>query len=130
MDKGNESMAVIIPGEHIAMIEEFEGGKNTYVLDGDIRAATVGIPSYDLKRHIVKIKQKNSPILAKIGDIVVGYVEMLFGNMLNHFLYYFICQSIRHRIISPTCCNQGFVNCIRYLRLPETDHSAISLFYK
>ena len=88
MGKGNESMAVIVPGEHIAMIEEFEGGKNTYVLDGDIRAATVGIPSYDLKRHIVKIKQKNSPVLAKIGDIVVGYVEMLFGNMMSIRILY------------------------------------------
>lgn len=39
MDKGNESTAVIVPGEHVALIEEFESGKNTYVLDGDIRGS-------------------------------------------------------------------------------------------
>ena len=88
MGKGNESSTVIVPGEHIALIEEFEGGKNTYVLDGDIRASTVGIALYDLKRHIVKIKQKNSPVLAKIGDIVIGYVEMLFGNMMSIRILY------------------------------------------
>src|SRR5215467_1305229 len=84
----SESKTVIVPGDHIALIEEFEGGKNTYILDGDIRAATVGIPIYDLKRHIVKIKQKNSPMLAKIGDTVVGHVEMLFGAMMSIRILY------------------------------------------
>jgi exosome complex component CSL4 len=84
----SESNTVIVPGDHIALIEEFEGGKNTYVLDGDIRAATVGVPIYDLKRHIVKIKQKNSPMLAKIGDTVVGHVEMLFGTMMSIRILY------------------------------------------
>lgn len=84
----SESKTVIVPGDHIALIEEFEGGKNTYVLNGDIRAATVGIPLYDLKRHIVKVKQKNSPMLAKIGDTVVGHVEMLFGNMMSIRILY------------------------------------------
>lgn len=88
MGKGNEPTTVIVPGEYVALIEEFEGGKNTYVLDGNIRSATVGLPMYDLKRHIVKIKQKNSPMLAKIGDTVVGYIEMLFGNMMSVRILY------------------------------------------
>lgn len=88
MGKGNEPTTVIVPGEYVALIEEFEGGKNTYVLDGNIRSATVGLPMYDLKRHIVKIKQKNSPMLAKIGDTVVGYIEMLFGSMMSVRILY------------------------------------------
>lgn len=88
MGKGNEPTTVIVPGEYVALIEEFEGGKNTYVLDGNIRSTTVGLPMYDLKRHIVKIKQKNSPMLAKIGDTVVGYIEMLFGSMMSVRILY------------------------------------------
>ncbi|MFZ0327681.1 MAG: exosome complex RNA-binding protein Csl4 [Nitrososphaeraceae archaeon] len=88
MGKGKEPTTVIVPGEYVALIEEFEGGKNTYVLDGNIRSATVGLPMYDLKRHIVKIKQKNSPMLAKIGDTVVGYIEMLFGSMMSVRILY------------------------------------------
>jgi exosome complex component CSL4 len=88
MGKGNEPTTVIVPGEYVALIEEFEGGKHTYVLDGNIRSATVGLPMYDLKRHIVKIKQKNSPMLAKIGDTVVGYIEMLFGSMMSVRILY------------------------------------------
>ena len=32
----------IFPGEQVALIEEFEGGKNTYTINGDIRSTAVG----------------------------------------------------------------------------------------
>ena len=73
----------ILPGEQIASIEEFEVGKNTYVNNGLVRSSAVGTKVYDFKRRIVKIDQKNSPMLPKIGDIIVGYIEMLFGSMFS-----------------------------------------------
>jgi exosome complex component CSL4 len=74
----------MLPGEHIASIEEFEGGKNTYLApDGIVRSAAVGKKVFDLKRRIVKVDQKNSPMLPKVGDIIVGYVEMLFSSMIS-----------------------------------------------
>jgi exosome complex component CSL4 len=79
----------ILPGEQIASIEEFEGGKNTYLTeDGTIRSAAVGTKVYDLKRRIVKIEQKNSPMLPKVGDILVGYVEMIFASMVSVKILY------------------------------------------
>lgn len=73
-----------LPGEQIASIEEFEGGKNTYLSqDGTVRSAAVGTKVYDLKRRIVKIDQKNSPLLPKVGDIIVGYIDMLFSSMIS-----------------------------------------------
>lgn len=73
----------ILPGDHLAYIEEFESGKNTYVFNGSIRAANVGTKTYDFRTRTVRIDQKKSPMLPKIGDILVGYVEMLFGSMLS-----------------------------------------------
>jgi exosome complex component CSL4 len=74
----------MLPGEHVASIEEFEGGRNTYLAsDGTVRSTTVGTRVYDLKRRIVKIEQKNSPMLPKIGDVIVGYAEMLFSSMVS-----------------------------------------------
>ena len=74
----------MLPGEHVASIEEFEGGKNTYLAsDGEVRSASIGTRVYDLKRRVVKIEQKNSPMLPKVGDIIVGYVEMLFSSMVS-----------------------------------------------
>ena len=74
---------LILPGDHLAYIEEFESGKNTYVYNGSIRAANVGTKTYDFRTRTVRIDQKKSPMLPKIGDILVGYVEMLFGSMLS-----------------------------------------------
>lgn len=89
---GNKETAVeqpILPGDHVASIEEFEGGKNTYLAaDGTIRSAAIGTKVYDLKRRIVKIEQKNSPMLPKVGDIVVGYVDMLFSSMVSVKMLY------------------------------------------
>ncbi|MDQ3726652.1 MAG: hypothetical protein M3307_00245, partial [Thermoproteota archaeon] len=79
----------MLPGEHIASIEEFEGGKNTYVAsDGTMRSAALGTKVYDLKRRIVKVDQKNSPMLPKVGDIIVGYVDMLFSSMVSVKILY------------------------------------------
>jgi len=88
MEKVKLSAAPILPGEQVASIEEFEGGKNTYVSDGTVRSAALGTKVYDLKRRIVKIDQKNSPMLPKIGDVLVGYIEMLFGSMISVRILY------------------------------------------
>ena len=74
----------MLPGEHVASIEEFEGGKGTYLAaDGSVRSAAVGVKIYDLKRRVVKVEQRNSPMLPKVGDVIVGYIEMLFSSMIS-----------------------------------------------
>ena len=83
MIKDKNAVTPIFPGEQVALIEEFEGGKNTYITDGTIRSKAVGTRVYDFKRRIVKINPKNSPMLPKIGDVLVGYIEMLFGSMMS-----------------------------------------------
>ena len=88
MKTQRRSALPILPGEQLASIEEFEGGKNTYVNNGLVRSSAVGTKVYDFKRRIVKIDQKNSPMLPKIGDIVVGYIEMLFGSMFSMRILY------------------------------------------
>jgi len=84
-----EDSKPILPGEHVASIEEFEGGKGTYLApDGTVRAAAVGTKIYDLKRRIVKVEPKNPPMLTKVGDIIVGYVEMMFSSMVSMKVLY------------------------------------------
>lgn len=79
----------ILPGEQLASIEEFEGGKNTYMTaDGTIRSAAVGTKVLDLKRRVIKVEQKKAPMLPKIGDIIVGYVEMIFASMISVKILY------------------------------------------
>jgi exosome complex component CSL4 len=98
MSKLKQSPDPILPGESVASIEEFEGGKNTYIDNGLIRSAAVGHKVLDFKRRTARIEQKNPPILPKLGDILVGYVEMLFSSMM----------SIRVLYINDTKSTSGF----------------------
>ncbi|AIF85238.1 putative RNA-binding protein (consists of S1 domain and a Zn-ribbon domain) [Candidatus Nitrososphaera evergladensis SR1] len=82
--ENNNKVMIMLPGEQVASIEEFEGGKNTYLTqDGTIRSAAIGTKAMDLKRRVIKIEPKNAPMLPKIGDILVGYVEMIFASMIS-----------------------------------------------
>src|ERR687888_1376932 len=88
MKKDKITALPILPGEQVASIEEFEPGKNTYIHNGSVRSTALGVKVYDFKRRIVKIDQKNSPMLPKIGDIIIGHIEMLFGNMFSVRILY------------------------------------------
>jgi exosome complex component CSL4 len=73
----------VIPGTSLSVIEEFESGKNTFVVDGEVRSSVIGKPIVNMVDRILTVTQKNSPMIPKIGDIVVGYIDMLFGNMIS-----------------------------------------------
>lgn len=78
----------IIPGKSLAIIEEFDAGKNTYLDEGEVRSSVIGKSSANMVDRILSVKQKNPPMIPKIGDIVVGYIDMLFGNMISVRIVY------------------------------------------
>jgi len=78
-----KTSGMVFPGEYIAEIEEFDAGNNTFTLDGTIRSTVMGNKTYDSKRRTIKIDPINPQELPKIGDIVMGFVEMLFGPMIS-----------------------------------------------
>lgn len=82
-----KTSGMVFPGEYIAEIEEFQAGNNTFVLDGTIRSSVLGKKEYDFKRRTIKIDPINSQELPKIGDVVMGFVEMLFGSMISVKLF-------------------------------------------
>jgi exosome complex component CSL4 len=82
-----KTIGMVFPGEYIAEIEEFQAGNNTFVLDGTIRSSVLGKKEYDFKRRTIKIDPINSQELPKIGDVVMGFVEMLFGSMISVKLF-------------------------------------------
>ena len=79
----NRKLNGTIPGIALSVIEEFDPGKNTFVTDGNIRSSVIGEPIINMTDRILNIEQKNAPLIPKIGDILVGYIDMLFGNMIS-----------------------------------------------
>jgi len=76
--------SVTLPGDKVASIEEFEGTDGTYESNGSVRSSRIGKTVFDLKKRVVKIDHKaRSPLLPKVGDVVVGFVDMASGNMVS-----------------------------------------------
>src|SRR5215471_15762477 len=88
MEKQKRADIKTMPGEQLASIEEFEAGKNTYITNGTLRSNAIGTRIYDFRKRTAKVQQINPPMLPKIGDIIVGYVEMLFGSMMSVRILY------------------------------------------
>ena len=78
----------LLPGDHIAYIEEFESGKDTYVSDGSVRSSALGLRNYNLKHRMVSVDRKNKAKFPKIGDEIIGYIEMLFSSMISIKILY------------------------------------------
>jgi len=117
-----KTSGMVFPGEYIAEIEEFEAGRNTFILDGTIRSSILGKKEYDFKRRTIKIDQINSQELPKIGDVVMGFVEMLFGSMISVKLFYVnnrLYTSGLSAIASARMGNKGW-NRDRYNKKPKS----------
>lgn len=67
---------IALPGEKLCVIEEFAPGENTFVSkDGEVLSATIGFPSYDLKRHLVSVEPLKKVSKPKVGDLVLCEVK-------------------------------------------------------
>lgn len=79
---------VTLPGEKVASIEEFEGGNGTYESDGVIRASMMGKVNFDFKKRVAKVEEVKRALVPKAGDIVVGFIDMVPGNMVSMRILY------------------------------------------
>ena len=118
----NKASGIVLPGDCIAEIEEFEAGNNTFTLDGTIRSTALGKREYDFRRRTIKIDPISSHEFPKIGDVVMGFVEMLFGPMVSVKLFFIndkFYSSGLSAIASARTSNKGW-NRDRYNRKPKT----------
>ncbi len=66
---------MIIPGDKLAVIEEFEAGEGTYVKDGAIRANTLGVVHKNLAERKIEVKRRRTCRIPAAGDVIIGQVE-------------------------------------------------------
>ena len=70
-----------LPGDKIAIIEEFETGENTFDDGQSIRSLVVGISEFDKINRIAKINESKKPAVAKVNDVITGNISALMNNM-------------------------------------------------
>ena len=70
-----------LPGDKIAIIEEFETGENTFDDGQSIRSLVIGTSEFDKTNRIVKINEMRKPAVAKVDDVITGNISALMNNM-------------------------------------------------
>ena len=77
-----------MPGDKLAVSEEFLPGKHTYDDSGLIRALTVGSVQKDVKNMEISVKPAIEPEVIKVDDWVTGQVEGVQSNSANVHIYF------------------------------------------
>ncbi len=72
---------MVLPGDEVAVAEEFEPGEGTYERDGLIFASMPGILLLDTRDRVARIRPFNPPAELKAGDIVYAVVDDIRGMM-------------------------------------------------
>jgi exosome complex component CSL4 len=72
---------MVLPGDEIAVAEEFEPGEGTYERGGLVFASTPGVLYLDPENRVAKVRPFNPPAELKVGDIVYGVVDDIRGMM-------------------------------------------------
>ena len=73
-----------LPGEALAVVEEFEPGEGTYSIGDSIRASSLGTAEFDLKERKVIVKSPvKKQMLPSKGNTVEGVVETAMPSVAN-----------------------------------------------
>jgi exosome complex component CSL4 len=78
----------VLPGDRLAVSEEFLPGPNTYDDAGLIRALRAGSVFKDAKNMEISVKPASEPEIIKVDDWVTGQVEAVQANSANVHIYF------------------------------------------
>tara|TARA_B100000315_G_scaffold224636_1_gene230300 strand:+ start:4139 stop:4702 length:564 start_codon:yes stop_codon:yes gene_type:complete len=73
-----------VPGEKLAVAEEFEGRDGTYLADGVVRSQVMGEAIYEMTDRTITVTARRSLTkLPRPGDVVIGTVDTATPNVVN-----------------------------------------------
>ncbi len=78
----------VLPGDKVAVSEEFLPGQHTYDAGGLIRALTAGTVVKDTKSMEISVKPAARPEIIKVDDWVTGQVESAQANSANVHIFF------------------------------------------
>jgi exosome complex component CSL4 len=64
----------VLPGDEVAIAEEYMSGEGTYEADGKIFASAIGELDLDPKEKVAKVVLENPPVVLMEGDTVIAEV--------------------------------------------------------
>jgi exosome complex RNA-binding protein Csl4 len=77
----------VLPGDKIAVIEEFLPDETCYEQDGSIYSSVIGRVVTDSQKHKISVEPDIHPQIAKEGDVAMGRVEFVKKQMASVEIY-------------------------------------------
>ena len=71
-----------IPGDKIAIIEEYEGGMNTFEDGHNVRSSVIGTTNIDKKNRVAQVQNSKFSGIPKVNDLVIGTVAAVMSSMI------------------------------------------------
>jgi exosome complex component CSL4 len=88
MNMKSEGKKRVLPGDALAISEEFLPGKNAYDADGTIRALLTGTLTKDLRQREIGVNPVSVAKVPSVGDVVTGQIETAQSSVSNLKIYY------------------------------------------
>lgn len=64
----------VLPGDEVAIAEEYMSGEGTYERDGKVYASAVGELDLDQREKVARVVLDNPPVVLREGDVVLGEI--------------------------------------------------------
>ena len=71
----------VLPGEELAVVEEYEAGEGTYEENGRVYAAQPGVLALDAEHRVARVTPFNPPAHLAVGDVIYGNVTDIRSSM-------------------------------------------------
>src|ERR1700683_1164498 len=84
----NKQEQKVLPGDALAVAEEFLPGNNAYDADGIIRALQTGVVVKDMKGKEINAKSTAVMRIPDVGDVVTGQIEVAQSSTSNLKIFY------------------------------------------
>ena len=94
----------VLPGDKIAITEEYEAGDNACDDGHIVRSTVIGENEIDKKERLVHVKSYKSTSIPEKDDIVIGTVEAVMGSMMAVLIKYINNKPVKSQVecICPT----------------------------
>jgi len=88
----------VLPGDKIAVIEEYEAGNNACDDGHIVRSTVIGESEIDQKERIVNVKNQSTTSNPEKGDSVIGNVEAVMGSMIAVMINYINSKPVKAQV--------------------------------
>ena len=94
----------VLPGDKIAITEEYEAGNNACDDGHVVRSTVIGENEIDKKERLAHVKKHKSISVPEEGDSIIGTVEAGMGSMMAELIKYINSKPVNSQVecICPT----------------------------